>query len=88
MDYLKEIEVIISTLASAGFRHLADDLKEQQLSCGTGGEVLISICARILGIKEEYPTAFEAIRFHADKLFNYANSLGLYPIALDPKRSV
>lgn len=86
MNYIDEIELTKLALKSNGFEDLAKELSEQQLSCGTGGEVLESICAKLLGMKKEYPIAYNLISCHADKLIAYANSIGYYPIAVSSKR--
>lgn len=78
MNYIEQIGVITSTLRAGGFEPLAEDISELQLSGGTGGEVLISVCSRLLGIKGAVPQAYALIRAQAEQLITYANSIGLY----------
>ena len=84
MDYIEQIKTIRSLLSSRGYQFLTDDIISVQLSSGTGGEMLISVCSRLLGIKNKYPEAYAFIKADADKLISYCNSIGLHPIPSNP----
>jgi hypothetical protein len=75
-----QLEQIKVLLDQAGYKHLADDILEQQLAgAGSGTEVLMRVCGRLQGIKERYTDAYTAIASKADKLIKYCRNIGLYP---------
>jgi len=79
MNYLEKIEIIKSKLKEINYESIADRILELQLSGGTGGEVLISVCSELLRIRREEYKTFEYIESEANELIKYANSIGLYP---------
>lgn len=79
MNYLETIQQIRTTLSVNGYENISNDVLEQQLSGGTGGEVLIMVCSFLLGLKERNSNAYEKIEGLVLPLIRYANSLGLYP---------
>lgn len=79
MDYLEKIELIKKKLVAGNRHDLADEILERQLSGGTGGEVLISVCGRLLSIRKEDKSIFELIKEESESLIKYANSIGLFP---------
>lgn len=81
MNYIQKIEEIKTNLRDANYNLLADDILEQQLSAGTGGEVLMMVCSKLLGLKEKDSVAYSKVKIQTEELLNYANSLGMYPIA-------
>lgn len=88
MEFFEEIESIKKLLRQDGYGYLADDILDRQLSGGTGGEVLILVCSRLLGIKEIYPKAYKTIALKADGLIDYCRSTGLYPNPSYPERHI
>ena len=79
MDYLEKIGIIKLKLKEIRHPDLADKILELQLSGGTGGEVLISVCSELLRIKREQKRAFSYVENEVNELIKYANSIGLFP---------
>jgi len=79
MDYLGKIKAIRLKLIEIQYQDLSDEILKLQLSGGTGGEVLISVCSRLLKIQKEHIDVFRQVENEARELIKYANSIGLYP---------
>jgi hypothetical protein len=79
MNYLEKIEAVKLKFINLGYPELADKILELQLSGGTGGEVLISVCSELLKIKREHYKVYSYIEDEATALIKYANSIGLFP---------
>jgi urease accessory protein UreE len=45
----------------------------------TGGEVLIMVCSKLLGIKQRNKEVYSVIKSDAEELIAYANAIGLEP---------
>ncbi|MEM6602268.1 MAG: hypothetical protein AAF649_12885, partial [Verrucomicrobiota bacterium] len=58
---------------------LAEQLLDLQLSGGTGGEVLTSVCARLLKFELAESDVYKEIKGEASELIGYANSIGYRP---------
>jgi hypothetical protein len=83
--FFDRMELIKSLLRQGGYGYVADDLLEQQLSGGTGGEVLMLVCARLLGIKQTDPEAYAVVAYEADELIAYCRQTGMFPKASFPE---
>ncbi len=79
MNFLKEIESIRQSLTDSGFVDVAQKILDLQLSGGTGGEVLISVCFELKRLEKERYDAYVIVENEAKALVDYANSIGLYP---------
>lgn len=79
MNFLESIESIKKILDNAGKSHFSAQILDLQLSGGTGGEVLISVCSKLLDIKELDNATYQLIKEESEKLIKYAKSIGLYP---------
>ena len=79
MNFLEAIEKIKSKLKQNQNETLAQDILNLQLSAGTGGEVLMSICSKLLELKRADSRAYELIKAEADELIDYSKSLNLFP---------
>lgn len=73
---IEEIKVV---LFNHGYENISAEILDAQLVGGTGGEVLISVCSKLIQIKKNEPEIFKIIEFPANGLIEYAHSLGLYP---------
>lgn len=82
MDFYKEIEAIKELLNKHGYHDVVAIILDAQLSGGTGAEVLIIVCPKLLGLKQQNAEAYYLIEDRASRLIAYANS-----IALEPKPS-
>lgn len=79
MSFLNKIESIKETLKESGYSGLAADILDEQLSGGTGGEVLIRVCAKLLEIKYTNAVAYKLVEIVSKELLSYAHSIGLFP---------
>jgi hypothetical protein len=79
MNFLENIQKIKDTLTHANYMVLTNEILELQLSGGTGGEVLISVCSKLIEIKYTNSKAYCLIEIESSELINYAQSLRLYP---------
>jgi DNA repair protein RadC len=78
MNFLEKIELIKSKLTKVGESKLVEEILDLQLSGGTGGEVLISVCSKLLEIKRTNKH-YQLIKKETEELIQYANSIGLIP---------
>ena len=79
MNFLEKISEIKGKLTSAEYPNLVHEIPELQISGGTGGEVLISVCSKLIEIKYTTPAAFMIIEYESNNLIDYCKSLGSYP---------
>lgn len=79
MNFFEAIEEIKKKLIGNNYPGLADEILELQISGGTGGEVLISVCSKLLEIKRRNKAAFKEIEDDTKALIEYAHSLNLFP---------
>jgi hypothetical protein len=79
MSFLRKIEGIKDKLSLAGYPNFVTEILDLQLSGGTGGEVLISVCSKLIEIKHTNRDAYLIIEDESDDLINYCKSLGMYP---------
>jgi hypothetical protein len=79
MNFLEKIEEIKKVFINNGFIDLSNDILGRQISGGTGGEVLIGVCSKLLEIKRVNLPAFKLIEPIAKQLISYCHSLGIYP---------
>ena len=78
MNYLEKINEIKGKLTSAGHPNLVHEILDRQASGGIGGEVLISVCSKLIEIKYTSPGAYAIIEDESNNLINYCKSLSLY----------
>jgi hypothetical protein len=80
MNFFETIESIKHKLKENNDESLAEEILYSQLEGGTGGEVLISVCSKLLEIKRKHRKSFSIVEEEARSLILYANSIGLYPM--------
>lgn len=81
MDFFNKIELIKDILNRNGYKDVAAIILDAQLSGGTGGEVLIMVCSKLLTIKQRNKEIYSLIKSDAEELIAYAKSIGLEPRA-------
>jgi len=79
MNFFAVIENIKLILKKNHHESIAQELLELQLAGGTGGEVLISVCSKLIEIRKTLPNVYRIISKDAEELINYAKSIDLYP---------
>jgi hypothetical protein len=84
-NIFEQITLIKTLMEQAGYKALADDILDQQLCGGTAGEVLMLVCARLLGVKEKYTNAYSVVESEANSLIKYCRSIGMFPFPSYPK---
>ena len=85
-NIFKQIGHIRALPNKAGYIQLAENILEQQIAGGgSGTEVLMRICGRLLCIKERYADAYFVIETEADGLIKYCRSIGLHPFTGYPE---
>ena len=80
--FFDQIEYIKTLLQEAGCAEVSNDILEQQLAGGTGGEVLMAVCAMLLTLKGRNTSVYLVIEKDAEELIAYCRSLGMYPRAI------
>ena len=79
MNHLVLIAQVIKKLESVNQHALAREVADVQSAASTGGELISSVCGKLLEIKAKNPTVFSEIRDNVDALLKYANSFGISP---------
>jgi hypothetical protein len=80
MNFLDVIERVKSKLKEIQQEEVAQEILDLQLAGGTGGEVLISVCSKLLDLKRNRFEVYQFIEKEAKDLIEYARSIDLYPI--------
>jgi len=75
MDFLSKIENIKKLLAENKYEDYCQEILNLQLSGGTGGEVFVSVCSKLLELKKQDIKAFELVKKDAEELIAYAKSI-------------
>lgn len=81
VNYLDEIDKIVRILKKEKKEDIVKQISKAKLRGGMGGEILMMICSLLKVYEISNPTLFELIKTHAEKLYQYAESLSLYPRA-------
>lgn len=79
MDFVGKIVSIRSELVKLNEKGLADEIIEAQLVLGTPGEMLITVCSKLLEIKRRNLDIYKKIEIEAEELIEYSRSVGLWP---------
>lgn len=81
MNYLQKLDEIISILKKAEEYLFIKQIENAKLSGGTGGEILAIVCSLFKTYEIQESKAFGLIKSQAYELYQYAESIGLYPSA-------
>ena len=81
MNYLNKVSEVEHLLSDANELLFVKQIKNAKLMGGTGGEVLAIICSLLKTYEMQLNPAFELIKKQAYELYEYAESVGLYPKA-------
>ena len=76
MNWHRTLYDIYQKLEANGYRDISESLHNEQLTGGTGGEVLDLILSALLHIKDTRTDVYTVIRKEADELIVYGKSLG------------
>ena len=79
MEHLDLIRQIILKIELAGYESIANEISEVEKAAATGGELISSVCSKLLEIKQIYPDLYIVIREDVKKLLDFAHSFGIYP---------
>ena len=80
MDYINKINTIKQTFTKMNHQEIVDEIINLQLSGGTQGEVLISVCSYLIKLKKNEPDVFNSVSKETNELIKYSNSIGLFPV--------
>ena len=81
MDYLKKVDQITHILYEHNRDEVIHQIKSAKVMGGTGGEILSLICSLVKTHEIQSPDLFDAIKYPAYELFNYAKTIELNPSA-------
>jgi hypothetical protein len=80
-SYLDEVNRIVKILKKEKKEDIVKQISNAKLRGGMGGEILMMICSLLKVYEISNPELFELIKTHAEKLYQYAESISLYPRA-------
>lgn len=81
MDYLKKVDEIVNILKEGKKAAFLRQIQNAKLAGGTGGETLAIICSFLKTYEIQMSESFDLVRQQAYQLYNYAESIGLHPMA-------
>ena len=74
-SYLDEVNRIVKILKKEKKEDIVKQISNAKLRGGMGGEILMMICSLLKVYEISNPELFELIKTHAEKLYQYAESI-------------
>jgi len=76
MNWHLTLKTVYKKLEDNGYAAMADELHEEQLKGGTGGEIFGLVLTKLLSFKETSPEVYSLIEGEVNEFIDFAKRIG------------